>query len=47
MARHEGPTGVGERGIGEKRGPPGTWEISSFPSGRASDEPGTLEPRDN
>lgn len=36
MARHEGPTGVEERGKGEKRGSPGTWEISPFPVGRVS-----------
>src|SRR5450432_3452636 len=29
-ARHEGPAGVLERGIGAK-GYPGTWEILSFP----------------
>jgi hypothetical protein len=37
MARHEGPTGVLERGKGERRGSSGTWEISTFPSSREND----------
>jgi len=46
MARHEGPTGVGEHGKGEK-GSPGTWEVSAFPRVGESDESGTAEPKDN
>ena len=45
MARHEGPTGVGEGGIGEKRGSPGTWRFGRFRVVGESDESGTVEPR--